>query len=224
MRKKSKKTMAVLGTVCMLCIAATACGSESEADFTQEQADGTIQTPETDTTQEDSTQISAADTDTAQEGSTQISATDTNNSGPASSGPEHDGSDGQMENTKTDGRWHVLDPETANAVDADFEGTVRKIDENSFYIYETTTELLDNGFMESVGASSETDVADSDLLQVIYDNNTYFYVRTIYNNGERYEDTDAGPDDLELYGSVSLKGDIEDDIFYADEVRISKVK
>ncbi len=209
MRKKSKKTMAVLGAVCMLCMAATACGSESGADFTQEKADGTIQTPETDTAQEDSAQISTSDTDS---------------SSSASSGLEHDGSDSRMENTEANGRWHVLDPETAKAVDADFEGTVRKIDENSFYIYETTTELHDNGSMVSVGASSESDVADSDLLQVIYDNDTYFHVRTIYNNGERYEDTDAGPDDLELYGSVSLKGDIKDDIFYADEVRISKIK
>lgn len=65
-------------------------------------------------------------------------------------------------------------------------------------------------------------VSDSDPLQVVCDDTTRFYIRMIYNGGESYDDSEASPDDLELQALVSLKGEIRDDIFYADEVRISK--
>ena len=71
--------------------------------------------------------------------------------------------------------------------------------------------------------SAAEDVPDSDLLKVVYDDNTRFYTRTIFNGGESYEDSESKADSLEIEDSVSLKGSIKDDVFYADEVRISKL-
>ena len=65
-------------------------------------------------------------------------------------------------------------------------------------------------------------VPDSDLIPVVYDENTHFCLRTIYN-GETHEDSDASAQDLELTREVELKGSFEDDVFHASEVRILKI-
>lgn len=193
MKRKWNRILTITGTICLLCMSATACGPTSTASEAEENAADSTQMPDSGTDSAPS-----ADADTADEAD--------------SSGD-------------TDGRWHVLDPETASLVDADFEGTVEKIASDSFFISETVTEILDDGTM-LMGTAASTDVAipDSDLLRVVYDDTTRFYIRTIYNGGESYDDSEFSSDDLELQALVSLKGEIRDDIFYADEVRISKVK
>lgn len=122
------------------------------------------------------------------------------------------------------GKWHILDPEMAEYLDADFECIVWKLDEGSFYAAEVYCEILEDGSLLSSNPSSESTLDDSDLFQVIYDDDTYFYIRTIYDNGERYEDTDAAPDDLEEYMNCDLKGSFQDDIFYATEIRMIKIQ
>lgn len=188
MKKNLKKTLITLGTVCMLCMATTACGTDSGSG-------NAAKNPQT-------------------------TGTDTKD---ASSDLDQSNADIQPEDPEGNGRWHVLDPETARFVDADFEGTVQKIGQGTFYVSEDIAEVFDDGSMVSTGVSPDATVEDSDLLQVIYDDSTYFYIRTIYNGGASYEDSEVESGDLEQYASVSLKGDIRDDIFYADEVRISKI-
>lgn len=122
-----------------------------------------------------------------------------------------------------EGRWHVLDPETAEVVDADFLGVVWKLDEDSFWIVEMETEILEDGSLVSGSPSSDAVVPDSDLIQVVFDENTRFYIRTIYNGGERYEDSEAGISELGEKDSVDLKGSFLNDVFHATEVRINKV-
>ena len=61
------------------------------------------------------------------------------------------------------------------------------------------------------------------MIPVVFDVDTHFYMRTIYENGARYEDGEAGFSDLKTGISVDLKGRFENDIFYADEIRILKV-
>lgn len=123
----------------------------------------------------------------------------------------------------TEGKWHVYPPDVAAAVDADFEGTVWKMDTNSFYIAPGDAEILENGEILAIGASTDAEIPDSDLVQVVFDENTHFYIRTIYDGGARYDDTDAAFKDIEKDQSVSLKGSFENDIFHAAEIRISKV-
>lgn len=122
-----------------------------------------------------------------------------------------------------EGKWHVLEPEIAAIVDADFSGTVWKLGEDSFYIVEEKVMLDEDGGIISSSPSGNADIPDSDLVEVVFDENTYFYLRTIHGNGESHEDTDAGLSDLEKGSSVEMKGSFEQDIFHADEIRIVKV-
>ncbi len=122
----------------------------------------------------------------------------------------------------TEGRWHVFSPDVAAAVDADFAGDICKIEGNTFYISETQTILLEDSSVVSSSAASGVTIPDSDLIPVVYDENTHFCLRTIYN-GETHEDADASAQDLELTRAVELKGSFEDDVFHASEVRILKI-
>ena len=120
-----------------------------------------------------------------------------------------------------EGKWHVLEPEIAAAIDADFMGKVRKITEDSFFIAETKVKILDDGSLSTSSPSSSTDIPDSRLIQVVFDGNTQFYVGTSYGGEESYED--AKFQDLEEHMPVKMKGMFEDDVFYATEIRILNV-
>lgn len=159
------------------------------------------------------------------------------NAEPAQAGTTHDGSnaDSPADSTgaetanadtgaeSTEGKWHVYPPDVASAIDADFEGMVWKIEENTFYIVPDETEILDGGTLLTGAPSPDADIPDSELAQVVFDESTRFYTRTIYDGGERYEDSDAAFQDITKEQSVSLKGRFENDIFHATEVRIWKM-
>ncbi len=129
------------------------------------------------------------------------------------------------ENTEggQEGRWHVLDPETAEAAGADFLGKVRKLEEDSFWIVEVQVKILEDGSMVSSSPSSDAEIPDSELIQVVFDEDTHFYVRSIFNGGESYEDSEASFKDLEEKVSVDLKGSFVNDVFHASEVQINKI-
>ena len=59
------------------------------------------------------------------------------------------------------------------------------------------------------------------LIHVVFDNNTHFYIRTIYNSGKNYEDKDADFEDLKKQISVEIKGRFDNDVFHASEIRLS---
>ncbi len=124
----------------------------------------------------------------------------------------------------TEGRWHVLSPEVAAIIDADFEGTVWKLESDTFYIAEKYVEILEDGSIVSGGPSSNADIPDSDLIQVLFDEDTHFYLRTIQSSSETHEDTEATFQDLEPYMTVELKGSFTNDIFHATEIRLIKVE
>lgn len=207
MRKKVKTKMMVLGAVCMLCMTATACGTKDGENNTQEAEESSAPTQADEETENESTDPSSTDSNEDQNTSADSTATETDNT--------------EETAESNNGRWHVVDPEIAKQIDADFEGNVKKIEGNAFFISETVTEITEDGFLMTMSAAE--DVPDSDLLKVVYDDNTRFYTRTIFNGGESYEDSESKADSLEIEDSVSLKGSIKDDVFYADEVRISKL-
>lgn len=106
---------------------------------------------------------------------------------------------------------------------ADLVGEVWKIKEDSFYIAEEYIEILDDGSILSQSPSTETDIPDSELVLVVFDENTHFYMRTIYDGGESYKDTEASFQDIVKHLSVEMKGQFENNVFHADEIRIVKV-
>lgn len=155
-------------------------------------------------------------------GSDAASSADTEGQEPAAS--SETGTEAPEEaQDSSEGRWHVLDPEVAAAIDADFSGTVWKMGEDAFYIAEEKVMLEEDGSIISSSPSSGAEIPDSDLIEVVFDEDTYFYMRTVQGDGASHEDTDAGFSDLEKGVSVELKGYFEKDVFHAEEIRIVKV-
>lgn len=124
--------------------------------------------------------------------------------------------------TETEKR-QVLDSETAAAFDADLLGEVWKISEDSFFIAETKAQILEDGSLVSNPPGPDAEIPDSQLIQVIFDDATYFYMRGICEDGENFEDVEAGFQDLKEKMSVDLKGSFKEDVFYATEIRMPKI-
>ena len=125
------------------------------------------------------------------------------------------------ENTEgnTAGKWQVLDPDVAAAVDADFLGKVWKIEEDSFFIAEKKVKVLDDGSLSYSAPSSNAVLPDSQLIHVILEDDAHFYLKTTDGNDESYEDKEAEFQDLKIHMSVEMKGSFKNDEFYATEIR-----
>lgn len=194
-----KTKMKLLGAACLSSILISGCSSAPAADdvaeLTFSELSTQTQTPETVPLQTEN------NTDSAESDAV---PTDTSSANPAS-------------------KWQVLSSEIAKVVDADFVGSVWKIEENSFSIAEEYIEIFEDGAISSSSPSIGVDIPDAELVPVFFDSNTHFYLRTIYDGGDRYEDTEATFHDLELYMTVELKGSFDNDGFHATEIRLSKV-
>ncbi len=125
------------------------------------------------------------------------------------------------ENTEgnTAGKWQVLDPDVAAAVDADFLGKVWKIEEDSFFIAEKKVKVLDDGSLSYSSPSSNAVLPDSQLIHVILEDDAHFYLKTTDGSDESYEDKEAEFQDLKIHMSVEMKGSFKNDEFYATEIR-----
>ena len=123
----------------------------------------------------------------------------------------------------TSGKWQVLEPDIAAVVNADFLGKVWKIEEDSFFIVERKVKISEDGSLIYSSPSSDADIPDSQLIQVMFDDTTYFYMRGICDDGENFEDVEAGFQDLKEKMSVDLKGSFKDGVFYATEIRMPKI-
>ncbi|MDE7272544.1 MAG: hypothetical protein K2N95_05700 [Lachnospiraceae bacterium] len=195
MKKQAKKEMRLFGMACIAILLVTGCSSAPTPDTSSNQV---VNLPSS----------AASDESELSENST---------------GADADSAQNDTNTDNTEGKWHVLPPEVAAAVNADFEGTVWKIDENSFYIVPLETEILEGGAILAGSPSPDADIPDSELVSVVFDESTHFFIRTIHNGGESYEDSDATFQDIEKDQKVSLKGSFENDVFHATEIRISKV-
>lgn len=158
------------------------------------------------------TSTTAAKTETEQVSASEASDTPPADNAEAAKKPQEN----------TEGKWHVLEPKVAAAIDADFVGTIQHIAEGAFSIAETKIQLLEDGSLSGSSVSSKISIPDSQLVHVVVDDDTYFYTRTIYGDGESYEDAEAGFQDLGEHLSVEMKGQFVNDVFYASEIRIIK--
>lgn len=150
------------------------------------------------------------------------SSADTAGQEPAASSETGTEAPGEPQDS-SEGRWHVLDPEVAAALDADFTGMVWRLGEDAFYIVEEKVMLDEDGGISGGVPSPNAEIPDSNLIEVVFDEDTYFYMRTVQGDGASHEDTDAGFSDLEKGVSVEMKGYFEKDVFHAEEIRIVKV-
>lgn len=119
----------------------------------------------------------------------------------------------------TAGKWQVLEPDVAAAVDADFLGKVWKMEEDSFFIAEKKVTILDDGSRSYSSPGSNADIPDSQLIHVVFEEDTVFYRRTTDGNGENYEDKEAEFQDLKEHMTVEMKGSFKNDEFHATEIR-----
>ena len=117
----------------------------------------------------------------------------------------------------TSGKWQVLEPDIAAAVDADFLGKVWKMEEDSFFIVEKEVKILEDGSLSYSSPSSNADIPDSRLIHVIFEEDTSFLFRNV--DGENHEDKEAGFQDLKEHMSVEMKGSFVNDEFHATEIR-----
>lgn len=119
----------------------------------------------------------------------------------------------------TAGKWQVLEPEIATAVDADFLGKVWKIEEDSFFIVERKVKISEDGSLIYSSPSSDADLPDSQLIHVIFEEDTVFYRRNIDEDEESHEYKEAGFQDLNEHVFVEMKGSFINDEFHATEIR-----
>lgn len=221
MKYKWKKLIALSLVICMLAMLTVGCGSApaagNETNGPEPIADST-DTP----TKEDETESENPASDDAESNSPDVS----DDTGEATEEQKQDSAD-NPENTgngsKTSDKWHVYDADVAAAVDADFEGTVYRIDTDSFFIAPSETTLLDGGELLVVESAEEVEIPEEELVKVVSDNNTVFTLRDIYDGGASHKDSDASFQTIEKGVSVSLKGEFQEDVFHADAVRIIKV-
>lgn len=114
-------------------------------------------------------------------------------------------------------RWQVLEPDAA--VDADFLGKVWKIEEDSFFIAEKKVKILDDGSLSYSSPSSNADLLDTQLIHVVFEEDTRFYLKDTDENEEGHGNIEAGFQDLKEHMSVEMKGSFKNDEFHAAEIR-----
>ena len=119
----------------------------------------------------------------------------------------------------TSGKWQVLELDIAAAVDADFLGKVWKMEEGSFFIVKKEVKILEDGSLSYSSPSSNADIPDSQLIHVIFEEDTSFYIRNNDGDRENQEYEEAGFQDLKEYMSVEMKGSFVNDEFHATEIR-----
>ena len=131
------------------------------------------------------------------------------------------GIDGSAEEPQenTAGKWQALEPDVASAVNADFLGKVQKMEEDSFFIVERKVKVLDDGSIIYSSPSSNADIPDSQLIHVVFEEDTRFYLKETDENeeGDGYEE--AGFQDLKDHMFVEMKGSFKNDEFHATEIR-----
>ena len=111
----------------------------------------------------------------------------------------------------TEGKWQVLEPDVAAAVDADFLGKVWKIEEDSFFIVEREVKILDDGSIVYSSPSSDADIPDSKLIRVVFEEDTRFYLKDTDENEEGHGNKEAGFQDLKERMFVEMKGSFKND-------------
>lgn len=115
--------------------------------------------------------------------------------------------------------------EKENAEQAEEEelcGDICKIGDMQFSVSEITVMEEESGTEIMVSAAPGSEEAGN-LITVVYDENTRFYKKTIWNGGKDYEDADASAEELTEGFTAEMKGHYEGETFYASEIQLVEV-
>lgn len=195
-----KKWMTFAGLLCLVCLLTCGCGDEKG---------GGAETPgQTENPGEPDTAGRTEEPDTARKSKEPDTAG--NPGEPDAAGkPEEQDTAGQEDKGEAPEGEPVL------------EGSVKELKENGFVVTENKSWKEGDGEV-SVGPGSGDD-SEFDKFSVVFDEDTVFSLRTIYDGGERYEDEKAGAEDLSEGLSVNIWGEKTGDTVKAKEVQILKV-
>lgn len=131
---------------------------------------------------------------------------------------------GQDTTSDEGGSGHGESPEdTAGQDRCELNGNVMEIMDGRFVITENEIEEMEDGLI-SIGPAFGTDGSGFREITIIYDEETRFYIRKIYDGGGRYEDEEASAEDLEKDMLVEIRGTYEGEEFHAKEVELVKVQ
>lgn len=85
-------------------------------------------------------------------------------------------------------------------------GDILELGDGQFTVVANESEETDDGAAILIGPAEGSDVSDLAQVSVTYDEDTDIYIRMIYDNGARYEDTDGSADDLSRGDMVLVWG------------------
>lgn len=197
MKKRWKRLVMIVGTMCMMSLAVYGCGDKAG---TETRESGQTELPQD--TAEDSGQAEGA----------------------ASDEKEAQGESGQPESSSSGDEESkgASEPEDSIAGQEELKGDIQKIGEGTFTVAEIYQETMDDGSeLMVVGAPGNEE--DMNLITVVYDKDTVFWKRTIRNGGADYEDSEATSDDLAVGFTAEMVGSYEGEEFHASRIKLVEV-
>lgn len=88
----------------------------------------------------------------------------------------------------------------------DLIGDILELGDGQFTVVASESEETDDGAAILIAPAEGSDVSDFAQVSVTYDEDTDIYIRMIYDNGARYEDTDGSAEDLSRDDMVLVWG------------------
>ena len=88
----------------------------------------------------------------------------------------------------------------------DLIGDILELGDGQFTVVASESEETDDGGAILAGPAEGSDGSDFARVSVTYDEDTDIYIRMIYDNGARYEDTDGSAEDLSRDDMVLVWG------------------
>ena len=107
----------------------------------------------------------------------------------------------------------------------DLTGDILELGEMQFTVVKLVSEDMEDGSATLIAPAEGADGSDFDQVTVLYDENTRFRLRTIYDGGARYEDSEASPKDLKAEAMVLVWGTYEEngETIRAEQIQIETV-
>ncbi len=198
-----KKWMTFAGLLCLVCLLTCGCGDEKGGGAeTSGQTENPGEPDVAGGTEEPDTARKSKEPDTARK----------------SKEPDTAGNPGEPKEPDAAGQEDKGEAPEGEPV---LEGSVKELKENGFVVTENKSWKEEDGEV-SVGPGSGDD-SEFDKFSVVFDEDTVFSLRTIYDGGERYEDEKAGAEDLSEGLSVNIWGEKAGGTVKAKAVQILKV-
>lgn len=106
------------------------------------------------------------------------------------------------------------DAAQVQASEVSVSGKILKLGDMQFNVKADNKVVKEDGTIESKGNGHK--------LTILYDEDTIFYIKTIRDNGNSYEDADAAAGDMEKDMRVDITGSYEGKKFHAAQVQMMK--